>query len=101
MIDKIEADIGNVIKLYKKEYKDGTFIALLVERDNKKYLVSLGADAVTKNQRARVKEIPLFLLCLFYIFFDEIALSIALAAVFPAPIAEITVAAPVTASPPA
>lgn len=54
VIDKIEADIGNVIKLYKKEYKDGTFIALLVERDNKKYLVSLGADAVTKNQRARM-----------------------------------------------
>lgn len=54
VIDKIEADIGNVIKLYKKEYKDGTFIALLVERDNKKYLVSLGADTVTKNQRARM-----------------------------------------------
>ena len=54
VIDKIEADIGNVIKLYKKEYKDGAFIALLVERDNKKYLVSLGADAVTKNQRARM-----------------------------------------------
>ena len=38
--------------------------------------------------------------CFFY-FFLEIASSIALAEIFPAPIAEITVAAPVTASPPA
>ena len=54
VIDKIENDIGKVSRVYKKEYKDGTFIALLVERDEIKYLVSLGANAVTKKQREKM-----------------------------------------------
>lgn len=54
VIDKIEKDIGTVERVYRKEYKGGTFIALLVEKDETKYLVSLGANAVTKNQREKM-----------------------------------------------
>ncbi len=54
VIDKIEKDIGTVERVYKKEYKDGTFIALLAKKDTIKYLVSLGANAVTKNQRVKM-----------------------------------------------
>ena len=54
--NKIETDIGKVIKVYKKKYKDGTFIALLVEKDNKLFLVSLGANVFTPTQRKEMIE---------------------------------------------
>ena len=50
VIDKIETDIGEVTQVYNRQYKDGSFTALLVEKDNKKYLVSLGSNACTQKQ---------------------------------------------------
>lgn len=35
VIDKIETDIGEVTQVYNRQYKDGSFTALLVEKDNK------------------------------------------------------------------
>ena len=55
VINKIESDIGKVVKVYKKKYKDETFIALYIESDNKKFLVSLGSNAVTEKQREDIK----------------------------------------------
>jgi hypothetical protein len=49
--NKIELDIGKVIKVCKVENKSDTFIALLVEKDDTKYLVSLGSNTVTERQR--------------------------------------------------
>lgn len=54
--DKIEADIGKFVKVYKKVYNDGYFMAILVEKESRKYLVSLGADTVTKVQREKLTE---------------------------------------------
>ena len=58
VINKIETDIGKIINIYKKCYRDSSFIVLLIERNNQHYLVSLGADAIIKEQRIRMLKDP-------------------------------------------
>ena len=76
---------------YGESYKNITIedITNAINNDTKEYTKSL---TPTLNNKYETLD---------YIYYFESASSMALAAVFPAPIAEITVAAPVTASPPA
>lgn len=50
-VNKIEESIGKVVKVYNKKYVDGSMVALLVQNQNKKFLVTLGSDTVSKKQR--------------------------------------------------
>lgn len=55
-VNKIEESIGKVIKAYNKKYADGSLVAVLVQNQNKKFLVSLGSDTVSKKQKVDLIE---------------------------------------------
>ena len=50
-VNKIEETIGKVVKVYNKKYVDGSLIVLLVQQEDKEFLVTLGSDTVSKKQK--------------------------------------------------
>ena len=50
-VNKIEESIGKVVKAYNKTYVDGSLLVVLVQNQNKKFLVTLGSDTVSKKQK--------------------------------------------------
>lgn len=56
VVNKIEESIGKVVKVYNKKYVDGSLVVVLVQNQNKKFLVTLGSDTVSQKQRVDIVE---------------------------------------------
>lgn len=54
-IKKIEKDIGKVEKVYIKDYHNGEAVILMVKKDEKTFLVTVGSNAITSKQRYNIK----------------------------------------------
>ena len=50
-VNKIEETIGKIVKVYNKKYVDGSLIVVLAQQQDKKFLVTLGSDTVSKKQK--------------------------------------------------
>ena len=49
--EKVEESFGEIINLYKREFADGMLMYFVTQKEGKNYLVSLGANTVTAQQR--------------------------------------------------
>lgn len=56
VLKKIEESIGEIIDFYKRDYSDGSSFALLIRNNDRKFLVTLGSNTVSKAQIVRLLE---------------------------------------------
>ncbi len=54
VIGEIRENFGEIVQHYKRNYENDVFFAVQTKKDNEIYFISIGADAVTNEQRAYI-----------------------------------------------
>jgi len=55
--EKVEENFGEIVNFYKREFVDGLLMCFLTQKEDKNYLVSLGANTVTAKQRTALTQL--------------------------------------------
>ncbi len=55
--EKVEENFGEIVNFYKREFADGLLMCFLTQKEDKNYLVSLGANTVTAKQRTALTQL--------------------------------------------
>jgi len=55
--EKVEENFGEIVNFYRREFADGLLMCFLTQKEDKNYLVSLGANTVTAKQRTALTQL--------------------------------------------